>query len=98
MRITISITALAALIALAALPAGAGASVGVNLRVLNTEGKALAQLRQYTDTAQIKTDPEADCFGTGSGGSGRTATVNGSTALASFTTLRRPRRHFARSR
>jgi hypothetical protein len=81
MRITVSITALAALVAFAALPAGAGASVGVNLRVLNTEGKALAQLRQYTDTAQIKTDPDADCFGTGSGGSGRTATVNGSTAL-----------------
>lgn len=81
MRITSAITALAALLALAALPAGAGASVGVNLRVLNTEGKALAQLRQYTDTAQIKTDPDADCFGTGSGGSGRTATVNGSTAL-----------------
>jgi len=82
MRSTTAIAALAALLTLAWLvPAEAGASVGVNLRVLNTEGKALAQLRQYTDTVQIKTDPDADCFGTGSGGSGKTVTVNGPTAL-----------------
>lgn len=82
MRITVSIAALASLIAFAVLgSAGASASVGVNLRVLNTEGKALAQLRQFTDTAQFKTDPDADCFGTGSGGSGKTVTVDGPTAL-----------------
>ena len=82
MRIT-SVTAIvASLIALALVGvASASASVGANLRVLNTEGKALAQLRQYTDTVQIKTDPDADCFGTGSGGSGRMATVDGPTAL-----------------
>jgi hypothetical protein len=82
MRITVSIAALTSLMALAVLgSASASASVGVDLRVLNTEGKALAQLRQYTDTAQIKTDPNADCFGTGSGGSGRSVTVDGPTAL-----------------
>ncbi|MDX6607054.1 MAG: hypothetical protein QOD14_1594 [Solirubrobacterales bacterium] len=82
MRITVSIAALTSLIALAVLgSASASASVGVDLRVLNTEGKALAQLRQFTDTAQIKTDPDADCFGPGSGGSGRTVTVDGPTAL-----------------
>jgi hypothetical protein len=82
MRITVSIEALASLLALAALgAASANASVGADLRVLNTEGKALAQLRQFTDTAQIKTDPDADCFGPGSGGSGRTVTDNGPTAL-----------------
>jgi hypothetical protein len=59
----------------------ASASVGVDLRVVNTEGRALAQLRQYTDTTQIRTDPAADCFGPGSGGSGAAVAVNGPTAL-----------------
>jgi len=82
MRITVSIAALASLLTLAALgAASANASVGVDLRVLNTEGKALAQLRQFTDTVQVKTDPDADCFGPGSGGSGKTVTVDGPTAL-----------------
>jgi RTX calcium-binding nonapeptide repeat (4 copies) len=84
MRITVStaIAALASLIGLAVLgPMSASGSVGVDLRVLNTEGKALAQLRQFTDTVQIRTDPDADCFGSGSGGSGRTVTVDGPTAL-----------------
>jgi len=82
MRISVSIMALVSLAGLAVCGAtSAAASVGVNVRVLNTEGKALAQLRQYTDTAQIKTDPDAECFGAGSGGSGRTVTVEGPTAL-----------------
>jgi RTX calcium-binding nonapeptide repeat (4 copies) len=82
MRITVSIAAAASLTTFAYLfPVVAQASVGADLRVLNTEGKALAQLRQYTDSTQIKTDPDADCFGVGSGGSGRPAMISGPTAL-----------------
>lgn len=76
--------AFAALTLLAALSLGstaATASVGVDLRVLRTDGRALSQLRQFTDTATIKTDPNADCFGPNTGGSGKSVEINGPTAL-----------------
>jgi hypothetical protein len=80
MRITVSISALAALIALAVLPAGAGASVGANLRVVGPSGQ-LDDLTQYSDTTTMPTSPQAQCFGAGSGGSGQGVTVNGANAL-----------------
>jgi hypothetical protein len=46
-----------------------------------TDEETLADQRQYTGTVRIKTDPQADCFGPGSGGSGESATVAGPTAL-----------------
>lgn len=78
---------LAALIA----PAAAGATRPAELRVVDTEGDTLAQHIQYTGKSKIKTDPKADCFGAGTGGSGDRVTVPGPTALgiiddaASFT-------------
>jgi hypothetical protein len=80
MRITVSISALAALIALAMLPAGAGASVGADLRVVGPSGQ-LDDLTQYSDTTTMPTSPQAQCFGAGSGGSGQGVTVNGANAL-----------------
>src|SRR5688572_25101366 len=77
---TLAIAAIS-LTAMVALSSQALASVGVDVRVLRTDGRALAQLRQFTDTVNIKTDPGANCFGSGSGGSGNTVVVNGSTAL-----------------
>jgi hypothetical protein len=65
----------------AALAAHASGSVGADLRVVNTQGRSLAQLRQFTDTARIRADPNADCFGFGSGGSGSTTTLQGPSAL-----------------
>ena len=59
----------------------AAATVGADLRVVTTGGKVLAEQRQYTDTVRIRTDPGADCFGSGSGGSGDPARVPGPTAL-----------------
>jgi hypothetical protein len=59
----------------------AKASVGAELRVVTTTGTTLAQMRQFTDTVSLRTDPNADCFGPGSGGSGRAVTVNGPTAF-----------------
>ncbi len=81
MRITVSIAALASLIALAALgPAGAGASVGADLRVVGPGGQ-LDDLTQYSDTTTMPTNPQAECFGAGSGGSGQGVTVPGANAL-----------------
>lgn len=54
---------------------------GVDLRVVNTQGRALAEHRQYTGTVTINTDPQAECFGQGTGGSGDRIKISGSTAL-----------------
>jgi hypothetical protein len=56
-------------------------SRGVDLRVVNTQGRTLAELRQYTGPVSIKADPGADCFGQGTGGSGDRVRLDGSTAL-----------------
>jgi Ca2+-binding RTX toxin-like protein len=64
MRITVSIAALASLIALAAFsPAGAGASVPVDIHVVTNDGAQLANLRQYAPSAAtVKTYAGDDCF------------------------------------
>ena len=63
------------------LPAvAAAATKGADLRVVNTAGRTLAEQRQYTGTVQIRTDPDADCFGA-PGGSGDRVTVPGATGL-----------------
>jgi hypothetical protein len=82
MRITSGIAALilASLIALAALPAGASASVGADVRVVGPGGQ-LDDLTQYSDTTTMPTSPQAVCFGAGSGGSGQGVTVPGANAL-----------------
>jgi hypothetical protein len=58
----------------------ANAAVGVDLRVVDTDGFTMAQQTQFTDTVTVKTSPEADCFGP-PGGSGAEKTLNGPTAL-----------------
>lgn len=52
-----------------------------NLRVVSNSGKVLAEDSLGAGTASIKTSPKADCFGTGTGGSGRSVTIPGPTAL-----------------
>jgi hypothetical protein len=71
----------AAITALLISPAAALATQGVDLRVVNTAGKTLAEQRQYTGTVRIKTDRHANCFGAGTGGSGDRVQVRGATAL-----------------
>jgi hypothetical protein len=75
----------AAVIATAvSLGAAASASAGTvpaDLRVLTDTGQTLADVRQYTDTTQIPTSPQAKCFFGGAGGSGKPVTVAGPTAL-----------------
>ena len=76
---------LAAACALAAsftVPATAGAhSVTAELSVETSSGKFLADSEQKTSPASVKTDPGADCFGSGSGGSGDRVDVPNNTAL-----------------
>jgi hypothetical protein len=62
------------------LPAGAPATTGADLRVVNSAGRTLAEQRQYTGTVLIRTDPDADCFGA-PGGSGDRVRVPGATGL-----------------
>ena len=73
MRITVSIAALASLIALAALsPAGAGASVPVDVRVASNDGGNLADVIQYVpSTTTIKTFDGPDCFSAANHSSGQ---------------------------
>lgn len=51
------------------------------LRVVDSNGKTLAEQTQYTGSVKIETDPKASCFGPGTGGSGDVAQVPGATAL-----------------
>jgi hypothetical protein len=71
----------AAVVVALLLPAAASATTGIDLRVVNTAGRTLAEHRQYTGTVQIKTDRHANCFGHGTGGSGDRVKVKGATAL-----------------
>jgi hypothetical protein len=58
--------------------------VPVDLRVVGSNGKVLADESLRTGTASIKTSPQADCFGTGTGGSGKSVTIKGATALGAL--------------
>jgi hypothetical protein len=73
MRITVSIAALTSLIALAAFsPAGAAASVPVDLRVASNDGGNLADVIQYVPgTTTVKTSSGPDCFDTSKQSSGK---------------------------
>jgi hypothetical protein len=85
MRITVSIAALASLMALAVLgTASASASVGADVRVVGSSGQ-LDDITQYSDTTTMPTSPQALCFGAGSGGTGQGVTVQGPNALGVVT-------------
>jgi hypothetical protein len=65
-------------------PAVAGAkpkTVGADLRVVGPSGQTLAQQVQYTASVKVPTDPDAQCFGQGTGGSGSEFKLAGANAL-----------------
>jgi hypothetical protein len=69
---------------LLAVPGTAGAkvkTVGADLRVVGPSGQTLAQLTQFTGSVEVPTDPNALCFGPGTGGSGNPVAIAGATAL-----------------
>lgn len=78
---------LAAVCALALILALSTAAVAVakgpvaDLRVVGGGGKILAEKSFGAGTASIKASPRADCFGSGTGGSGQSVTVKGPTAM-----------------
>ena len=77
-------SALGGLLVLLVAATAAAKTVPVELRVLTVEGKVLADQRQYTGPVTIRTDHGADCFGTGTGGSGKRVAVPGATALGAL--------------
>lgn len=65
-----------------ALAAGAAAkSFKAELRVVGAGGKVLVEKPVATATTSVKTSPKAECFGKGSGGSGKPVTIKGNTAM-----------------
>jgi hypothetical protein len=80
-KLTILGAALFACLALviAAAPASAAEGVLAHLRVV--AGPTLADQDQVTGTTSIKSDPNAECFGSGTGGSGDSVTLQGANAL-----------------
>jgi hypothetical protein len=69
-----------AFILIASTAAIAAAKVPVNLRVVGG-GKVLAEESLKAGTTKVPTSPKATCFGKGTGGSGKAATIKGATAL-----------------
>ncbi|HET9592563.1 MAG TPA: hypothetical protein VFP17_06570 [Solirubrobacterales bacterium] len=65
-----------------ALAAGASAAgFKAELRVVGSGSKVLTEKPVATATTSVKTDPKAECFGKGSGGSGNPVTIKGNTAM-----------------
>lgn len=65
-----------------ALAAGASAAgFKAELRVVGSGSKVLAEKPVAAATTTVKTDPKAECFGKGSGGSGDPVTIKGNTAM-----------------
>lgn len=73
--------ALALILVLSTAALAAAKGPVADLRVIGSGGKVLAEDSFGAATASIKTSPQATCFGAGTGGSGKTVTVNGPTAL-----------------
>ena len=56
----------------------------VEVRVVGKGSKVLAEEDVQAGTISIKTSPRANCFGPGTGGSGKSVTVKGPTALGAL--------------
>jgi hypothetical protein len=71
--------ALALSLPIAATAAAKGFSA--NLRVVGSGGKVVAEKTLSTATVSVKTSPKATCFGAGTGGSGKPASIAANTAM-----------------
>jgi hypothetical protein len=70
-----------ALLLLASTAASAAAKVTADLRVVGGGGKQLVEETLKTGTTAVPTSHKATCFGKGTAGSGKKATIKGATAL-----------------
>jgi hypothetical protein len=73
--------ALALVLALSTAVAAAAKGPAVDLRVVGSGNKVLAEEALGASTTSIKTSSKALCFGKGTGGSGKSVTIKGPTAL-----------------
>jgi hypothetical protein len=73
--------ALALVLSLATAGIAVAAGTKATLRVVGKGGKVLTEQTLQTGTTKIKTSPRANCFGPGTGGSGKSVSVRGATAL-----------------
>ncbi|HEY5052523.1 MAG TPA: hypothetical protein VII45_03845 [Solirubrobacterales bacterium] len=76
-----AVCALAFAFALSTTAIAAAKGVPASLRVVGANGKILAEEALTTGTTSVPTSKKATCFGKGTGGSGKAATVKGATAL-----------------
>lgn len=82
--ISIRLAAACALALALSLPFASGAfgkGVSADLRVVGKGAKVLTEQTLSTGTIAIKSSPQATCFGAGTGGSGKSVTVKGATAM-----------------
>jgi hypothetical protein len=70
-----------ALLIVASTAAIAAAKIPADLRVVGGGGKILAEETLKTGTTSVPTSRKATCFGKGTAGSGKAATIKGATAL-----------------
>ncbi len=54
---------------------------GAELRVVGSGGKVLTEKAVTSGTTSVKTSPQATCFGKGTGGSGKSVSIAGNTAM-----------------
>jgi hypothetical protein len=76
-----AVCALAISIALVFTAGASAKGFKAELRVVGAGGKLLAEKPVATRTTSVKTSPEAECFGKGTGGSGDPVTLKGNTAM-----------------
>jgi hypothetical protein len=73
--------ALALALSLSIAASAVAKGISADLRVVGKGGKILSEQTLSTGTTTIKTSPKATCFGSGTGGSGKSVTIKGATAL-----------------
>jgi hypothetical protein len=73
--------ALALVLAACAAAPALARGVRADLRVVGKGGAVLTEQTLRTGTISLKTSPRADCFGSGTGGSGASLKIKGATAL-----------------
>lgn len=76
-----AVCTLAAVLSLALTAGASAAGFKAELRVVGSGSKVLVEKPIATATTTVKTSPQAECFGKGTGGSGDPVTIKGSTAM-----------------
>jgi hypothetical protein len=76
--------ALAFVLVLSTAVAASAKGVPVDVRVVGSGNRNVAEVALGATTTSIKTSPKATCFGKGTGGSGKSVTIKGATALGAL--------------